>query len=180
MGLYLWTGADYLGEADAWPNVIATFGLIDRVGTIKSIGYSYQSVWSTTKTTPPATATSGAAKIVVTVDHPQITTDWDDVAYIKATVTNASGVQVSNAGNAITFSVSGTAGKIIGVDSGIKTGETYTRYVRNAFEGVCYAIIQMTTAGSIAVSASAPGLTGSSVTVSGSGDTFVPCSGSCD
>jgi beta-galactosidase len=180
VGEYLWSGADYLGEAGTWPTIGASAGLIDRVGTIKAIGYSYQSIWSAKTSPRPATATSGAAKIVLTVDHATITTDLNDVAYVKASVTNASGAIVSSASDAVTFAVEGTAGKILAVDSGNDTQESYTGNVRNAFEGVCYAIVRMTSEGSITVTASASGLTGSSVTVTGTSGTFIPCSGTCD
>ena len=180
VGEYLWSGADYLGEAGTWPTIGASSGIIDRVGTIKTIGYSYQSIWSDTKTARPATTASGASKVVLTVDHSSITIDLNDVAYVKATITSASGVMVSSASDAVTFSVSGSAGKILAVDSGNDTQESFTGNVRNAYEGVCYAIIRMTAPGSITVTASASGLTGSSVTVTGVAGSFVPCSGSCD
>jgi beta-galactosidase len=80
----------------------------------------------------------------------------------------------------VTFTVTGSAGKIIGVDSGISTYESFRGNSRNAYQGVCFAIVQMTGPGSITVTASSSGLTGSSVTVTGVSGTFVPCSGNCD
>jgi beta-galactosidase len=44
-GQFLWTGVDYLGEAD-WPVIGAGSGLIDRTGEIKPMGYQRQSWWS--------------------------------------------------------------------------------------------------------------------------------------
>lgn len=44
-GQFLWTGIDYIGEND-WPLVVAPFGLLDKTGTEKYIGYQYQSWWS--------------------------------------------------------------------------------------------------------------------------------------
>ncbi len=45
-GQFLWTGIDYLGEAGAWPHIAADFGLLDRTGTIKPLGYQRASWWS--------------------------------------------------------------------------------------------------------------------------------------
>ena len=44
-GHFLWTGFDYLGEAD-WPNISHDFGLIDRAGGTKPRTYERQSWWS--------------------------------------------------------------------------------------------------------------------------------------
>ena len=65
------------------------------------------------------------------------------------------------------------------VDSGSQTEETFRGNVRNAFQGLSFALIQATGRGAITVTASATGLAGSSVTVQASAGTFVPCSGTC-
>jgi beta-galactosidase len=181
VGEFIWTGASYLGEVTgSFPTIGGNGGFIDRVGTINSIGYTYAGLWNTTTPAKPKTSTGAAAKVVLSVDHSTITTDLNDVAYIKATVVDASGVQVADATNTVTFAVTGSAGEIIAVDSGISTWELFRGNSRNAFGGVCYAIVRMNSAGSITVTATATGLTGSSVTVSGVNGTFVPCSGNCD
>ena len=181
IGEFIWTGASYLGEVTtSFPTIGGNGGFIDRVGTINSIGYTYAGLWNTTTPTKPKTSTGAAAKVVLSVSHSTITTDLNDVAYVKATVVDASGVQVADATNTVTFAVTGAAGKILGVDSGITTWESFRGSSRNAFGGICYAIVQMNSPGSITITASSPGLTGSSVTVTGINGTFVPCSGNCD
>ncbi|HXP91323.1 MAG TPA: glycoside hydrolase family 2 TIM barrel-domain containing protein [Fibrobacteria bacterium] len=186
VGEFIWTGAEYLGEANAaWPTVVGTdgtqiFGLIDRMDRIKSIGYQFSAVWGGTATTAPKTSTSAAAKVLLTVDHPSIATDLDDVAYVKASIVDASGVQVAAATNSVTFSVAGTAGSIVAVDNADTTGASYRGNVRKAFNGECYAIVQMSSPGSITITATAGGLIGSSVAVTGTNGPFVPCSGTCD
>ena len=45
-GQFLWTGIDYLGEAAAWPNIGADFGLLDRTGSVKPRGFQRASWWS--------------------------------------------------------------------------------------------------------------------------------------
>lgn len=49
-GMFLWTGADYLGEADriGWPAISNPSGLVDRVDGVKPIGWERASWWSTT------------------------------------------------------------------------------------------------------------------------------------
>lgn len=49
-GMFLWTGADYLGEADraGWPQISNPSGLVDRVDGVKPIGWERASWWSTT------------------------------------------------------------------------------------------------------------------------------------
>ena len=47
-GQFLWAGIDYLGESRAWPTISGFFGLLDRTGEIKPMGYERQSWWSST------------------------------------------------------------------------------------------------------------------------------------
>ncbi len=43
---FLWTGIDYLGEANAWPNRANGAGLLDLCGFKKPLGWFRQSLWS--------------------------------------------------------------------------------------------------------------------------------------
>jgi beta-galactosidase len=45
-GQFLWTGADYLGEANAWPNRASRAGLLDLCGFKKPFAWYRQSLWS--------------------------------------------------------------------------------------------------------------------------------------
>ena len=45
-GQFLWTGIDYLGEANAWPNRANGAGLLDLCGFKKPMGWFRQSLWS--------------------------------------------------------------------------------------------------------------------------------------
>ncbi|MDI7776402.1 glycoside hydrolase family 2 TIM barrel-domain containing protein [Asticcacaulis sp. EMRT-3] len=47
-GMFLWTGIDYLGEADrlGWPYISNPSGLIDRDGVVKPVGMERASWWS--------------------------------------------------------------------------------------------------------------------------------------
>jgi beta-galactosidase len=180
VGEFLWTGVDYLGESAGWPQIGFYSGIIDRVGTIKDLGYTYQAMWSDTPVDRPTTAASGAANVVLSVDHSTVTADWNDIAYVKATITNGLGAIVTNASNTVTFEIEGSAGSIVAVDSGTDVGESYRGADRNAYKGICFALVQMIAAGTVTITASSPGLTGSSITVTGEDTSFVPCSGTCD
>lgn len=181
VGEYLWAGADYLGESpNAWPQVGATSGLIDRVGDIKSMGYSYQGIWASKSTPRPKTASGSAVKIILTVDHPAIAADVDDVAYVKASLVDASGAVATGANAAVTFRIAGSGGAIRAFDSGSSQAESFAGPSRKAYNGVCYAVVQMKAAGQATVTASAPGLGEASVTITGTDVPFVPCAGSCD
>ncbi len=47
-GMFLWTGADYLGEADrgGWPFISTPTGLVDRTDVVKPVGWERASWWS--------------------------------------------------------------------------------------------------------------------------------------
>lgn len=47
-GMFLWTGIDYLGEADrsGWPNIDNPAGLLDRTGALKIVGMQRASWWA--------------------------------------------------------------------------------------------------------------------------------------
>jgi beta-galactosidase len=47
-GMFLWTGADYLGEADraGWPFISNPSGLVDRTDVVKPIGWERAAWWS--------------------------------------------------------------------------------------------------------------------------------------
>ncbi|MEV6607985.1 glycoside hydrolase family 2 TIM barrel-domain containing protein [Kutzneria sp. NPDC051319] len=178
-GLFVWTGAAYLGEADKlWPNVESGFGLMDAVGTVRPIGYSWQSTWGAPRTSPPPTGTT-AAKVLLAPDETTVSTDVNDVSYVKATVADASGRVVTSSSTPITYSISGP-GVIVAVDSGSPVQESFRGTVRKAYQGVAYALVRATGPGVITVTASAGGLTSGKTTLTGAITPFVPCSGSCD
>jgi beta-galactosidase len=179
-GEFIWTAFDYLGEAaDMWPTVGSSSGIMDRMGTHKSGADSYQRLWSSNPVSTPASGTT-AAKLVVTADHTTMVTDPNDVVYVKAAVADSSNRTVTSASStAITFSITGP-GTIIAVDSGSVTQETFRGNVRNSYQGLAFAIVQATGAGTITVTAAASGLTSASATVQASAGAFVPCSGTCD
>jgi beta-galactosidase len=178
-GEFIWTGVDYLGEADGeWPRVGGNGALMDELGAVRAIGYSWQTVWGVPTTTPPPTGTT-ASKLVVAADHPTVLTDLNDIAFVQAAVSDASGGVVTSSSTPITFAITGP-GTIVAVDSGSMVQETFRGNVRSAYQGIAYALVQATGTGTITVTASAAGLTGGMATIQGSSGVFVPCVGTCN
>jgi beta-galactosidase len=107
-----------------------------------------------------------AARVALSVDRATINGDGRDLAFVTGEIQDANGVLVPTAENAVAFAVAG-AGQIVGVDNGnpIDTA-LYKGTSRKAFSGKVLAIVRSTgMAGSIVVTATASGLSGTSVTV---------------
>ncbi|MES2459671.1 MAG: glycoside hydrolase family 2 TIM barrel-domain containing protein [Armatimonadota bacterium] len=105
------------------------------------------------------------AKIVLTPDSATLTTDWEDVSTVTATIVDADGVPVPTANDSIRFTVTGP-GTLAGVDNADNTShESFRGNSRRAFQGYCVALVRATGAGTITVTASAPGLTDGAVTI---------------
>jgi beta-galactosidase len=168
--------------ARVWPGVS---------GTLRAVCTDQANVFDETRT-----ASGPPARVVISVDHTRLMTDWNDVSYVKATVSDANGAPIIGATNPVTFSVTGP-GTIVGVDSGSLSSvdaqgrpESFRGLTRRAFggdegfaptrSGDCFAIVRADAAGQITISASAPGLATSAVTVDGTAGPFVPCSDTCD
>lgn len=94
------------------------------------------------------------AKIVLSIDKASIKNIWDDVAYVRATITDENGIPCLAADNKIKFSVKGP-GDIAAVDNADLTStEPYNATARWAYKGTCIAIIKANAAkGNILVTA---------------------------
>ena len=108
--------------------------------------------------------TAGApAKVVLTTDRTVLMNDGMDCTVIKAEVFDAKGRPVPKADNLIRFVVSGP-GAVIGVGNGNPNShEADKASERKAFNGLACAIVQVTGAGGITVTATAEGLAGGKV-----------------
>jgi beta-galactosidase len=165
-GEFMWTGVDYMGEVDGQTTKIGGGGgLMDSLGFIRANGNAWQKIWGVPTTTNNTGATAG--KVTVTADHSTLVTDNNDVVFFQAAITGADGTP-------ITFAITGP-GTIIAVDSGSMGMETFRGNTRNTANGVAYAIVQATGAGTITVTASATGLTAGSASVTASVGTWAPC-----
>jgi beta-galactosidase len=131
-------------------------------GTIEARGFhgDTQVLTDTRVTTGPASA------VTLRADRATINADGQDVAVIIVQVVDAQGRVVPTADDQIVFAISG-AGTLIGVGNGNPSShEPDKGTTRQAFNGLCCAIVQTTTvAGAIEISATAPGLATATVTV---------------
>ncbi|MGH9820291.1 MAG: DUF4982 domain-containing protein, partial [Pyrinomonadaceae bacterium] len=106
------------------------------------------------------------ARIILSADRSRITNDWNDVAFVTATVVDADGVVVPNADDLIDFEASG-AGFIAAVDSADNADhDPFQSVRRKAFQGTCLAYIKASKpSGNIKINARAAGLADNSVTI---------------
>jgi len=106
------------------------------------------------------------AKIVLSSDKATIANDWNDVAYVSATVVDANGVIVPSANVLINFEAKGS-GLIAAVDSGDNADhDSFQATSRRAFQGICFALIKANkSAGSISITATSDGLVSNKATI---------------
>jgi beta-galactosidase len=107
-----------------------------------------------------------AAKIILETNHPKVSSDFDDVSFVTATVVDANGVRVPSADNLITFKTDGP-GTIVAVDNANRASiESYQGDQRKAYNGRAYAALRATAAsGNITLTASADGLAPGALTI---------------
>ena len=104
--------------------------------------------------------------MVLSVERGKLSTSFDDVGYLRATVTDADGNRVPDSAAALHFSVTGP-GKILTTDSGDNADHSgFQKPDRDAFHGEAIVVVRATAAkGTVTVSVSADGLQGSSATL---------------
>ncbi len=103
------------------------------------------------------------SRIELITEDPVIGTGWDDVALVRARITDKQGVEIPRARDLITFTISGP-GAVVAVDNGDNGNpEPFQTNVRHAFQGECVAFVKAAKAGTLRLSASAPGLAGGSL-----------------
>jgi len=107
-----------------------------------------------------------AAKLVLAVDHAQLTADWNDVATVTVMAVDANGVPCPWATQLVTFKLDGP-GVIAGVDNGDRADPApYLASERKLFQGEAIALIKAAdVSGTIKLSASAPGLAPGELTI---------------
>ncbi len=131
-------------------------------GTLKAVGLNGGRVVATHEL-----RTAGQpAKIMLAVDRNTLAPTWDDVAYVTATVVDANGALVPNAGDLISFTITGP-GRIAAVDSADNAShEPFQATARRAYQGRCFALLKAAAPkGRLTLVASAPGLTSGSITI---------------
>lgn len=106
------------------------------------------------------------AKIVLTIDKPDLKNDWDDVVFVTANIVDENGTPVRLADNKISFSINGP-GVIAAVDNAnLSSTEPFQAKERLAYRGKCVAIIKASAdKGKIIVTASADNLASGTVSI---------------
>jgi len=107
-----------------------------------------------------------AARIRLVAERNKLSPAWDDVCFVEAAVVDQNGIVVPSAGDLIAFKAGGP-GYVAAVDSGNNSSnEPFQASQRRAYQGRCIAIIKANgSRGRITLTASAPGLAGSSITM---------------
>jgi beta-galactosidase len=146
--------------ADASPRV---WNVPFEAGSLKAVGKN--------QGMPAATyemRTAGkAARVMLTADRTGTTAGWDGVVTVTATIVDDKGVPVPDANQLISFQASGP-GAVTAVDNADLTShEPFQSHERHAYRGTAIALVRLTGAGKISVTATATGLAGSAVTLNG-------------
>ena len=107
-----------------------------------------------------------AARIVLSADRTRVAPVWDDLVHVTAKIVDKNGVLVPTANNLVSFAVSGP-GVVAAVDNGDNSShEKFQASQRHAYQGLSFAMIKAKAAhGRITITASSPGLTGASITL---------------
>jgi beta-galactosidase len=111
--------------------------------------------------------TAGApAKIVLSTDQSSLTNNWNDVAFVYATIVDANGIVCPNEDSKIKFTIEGN-GVIDAVDNGnTSSHDIYQASEYPAFNGRCLALVKTkATSGKFVVKASAANLQTGLVTI---------------
>jgi beta-galactosidase len=105
-------------------------------------------------------------KIVLSTDVKKLSPGWDNVAFVRAKIVDANGIEIPRADDLISFGISGP-GVIAAVDSADNSShEPFQATERRAFQGRCVAFVKATgPSGKIVLTATAPGLTTGSITI---------------
>src|SRR5262249_7413190 len=102
-------------------------------------------------------------------DRNKILADGHDLSFVTVTIVDAVGTSVPRANNRVHFDIEGP-GEIVATDNGDPTSfESFHSHDRNAFNGLCLAIIRGKTGqpGKIRVTAIAEGLKAANATIHG-------------
>jgi beta-galactosidase len=111
--------------------------------------------------------TAGSPKrIVLSAATKKLSPGWDNVAFVRAKIVDAKGVEIPRADDLISFKVSGP-GAIAAVDSENNSShEPFQATERQAYLGECIAFVRATSpSGKIVLTATAPGLESGSIAI---------------
>jgi beta-galactosidase len=131
-------------------------------GTLEAHGFKGNVAVATEK----VETTGAPARLVLAADRPTIDANGEDVSVLTVAVNDSDGRPVPTANNHVQFEISGS-GKIIGVGNGDPAShEADKASQRSLFNGLAQVIVQSTRdAGSITLTATAQGLSPTSITL---------------
>ena len=132
-------------------------------GELKVVAYKAGREWAT----ETVKTTGEPSKLIMTIDRNHIQADGTDLCYVTVAVADKDGLTVPRSKNRVTFSISGP-GEIVATDNGDPTClESFKLPERDAFNGLCLAIIRTKRGepGEISLTATSEGLTESSVMI---------------
>ena len=140
-------------------------------GTLKAVGKKDGKIVCTEEI--KTTGTPAALRLVMDTDS--VIADTRSVSQIKVEVVDSDGYIVPTADNLVTFSIKGE-GNIIGVDNGNpQDHNSYKINMRNAFNGLCFVIVQSThKPGLIELAAKSDGLKEQSIKINSFEGTKIP------
>lgn len=140
-----------------WDDVVYT------PGTLKAVAFKAGKPWA-----EDVVATTGpASKLTAVADRATITADRRDLSFVTITVADGEGRLVPRSRNLVRFTLNGP-GEIVAVDNGDATSlEPFIASQMKAFNGLCLAVVRAKGPGTITLTASADGLTGATVAVTG-------------
>lgn len=103
------------------------------------------------------------ARLLLAVERGKLSSSWDDVGYLRATVVDADGTLVPDSTASLHFSVTGP-GVILATDNGDNADHSgFQRPDRDALHGMAIVVVRATAAkGDVVINVSADGLKGSS------------------
>ena len=132
-------------------------------GVLEAVAYRNGREWarSTVKTT------GAASRLSVSAETETVAADGEDVCYVNVCVMDEEGLVVPNAKVPVKFAIEGP-GEIIATDNGDETDfDDFRKPARKTFNGWAQAIVRAVpgAAGRIAVTATSPGLTPSTVSI---------------
>ncbi len=130
--------------------------VVYQPGELRVVAYKNGKEWAqeTVKTT------GAPAKITLEADRSRIASDGNDLSFVTVRITDAAGLVVPRAKNALQFSVSGP-GEIVATDNGNATDMTsFHSRQRNAYNGLALVIVRARKGanGSITLRATSPDL----------------------
>jgi beta-galactosidase len=159
----LFLNGQSLGAKPRDPNDVARAWQVPyAAGTLRAVAKNKGAVVATEE----IKSAGAASKIVLQAERTTLPNDYDDVVYVRAFLSDASGTHNPNATGKIKFTVAGP-GKIVAVDNGdLASHEPFQASERSAFQGTCIAILRATAdSGKITLTASAEGLADGTVTI---------------